>query len=174
MEPGRGALRPWRHRDLVSGLICIALGAGALREASSYGIGSLAQLGPGFYPAVLGGLMALVGLLMTVAALTGAPADDADPILEAGIAQRRPDWRGWSCIIAGVVLFILFAWLGGLAPAIFACVFVAALGDRTASLRGSLLLALAMTLCGTVLFGYFLGINMPLWQWPLSQWSGLP
>jgi hypothetical protein len=44
-----------------------------------------------------------------------------------------------------------------------------ALGDRTTSLRGSLVLVLCMTLFGTVLFGYLLRIAMPLWQWP---WAG--
>jgi hypothetical protein len=66
-------------------------------------------------------------------------------------------------------MFIVFAWLMGLAPAIFACVFVGALGDRTATLRGCLILATVMAVAGTVLFGYLLGINMPLWQWPFAS-----
>jgi hypothetical protein len=167
MAPGHDAAPSGRHRNLLSGVICTAAGAGALLEAKRYGIGSLDQLGPGFYPAVLGGLLAVVGLLIT---LTRSPEEaETDPILDAGGDLRGPDWRGWFCIIAAVALFIMFAWLGGLAPAIFACVFIAALGDRTASLKGSLLVALVMTICGTVLFGYFLGINMPLWQWPFSR-----
>jgi len=96
--------------------------------------------------------------------------DDAELLLAGGLEPAGgPDWRGWLCIIAGGALFIVFAWLTGLAPAIFACVFVAALGDRTASLRGSLVLALGMTVFGTVLFGYLLRISMPLWHWP---WAG--
>jgi hypothetical protein len=165
---------------LLSGIICIVVGLGAVLEASRYTIGSLSHMGPGFYPAVLGALLALVGVMITGAALAFAPApDDADPLL-AGIPALAgglqppggpdlaggPDWRGWFCIIAGGVLFIVFASLTGLASAIFACVFVAALGDRTTSLRGSLVLALCMTLFGTVLFGYLLRIAMPLWQWP--------
>jgi hypothetical protein len=165
---------PGRRRDALSGIICIVVGLGAVLEASRYTIGSLSRMGPGFYPAVLGALLALVGVMITGAALAFAPApDDADPLLAGvpGLAgglepASRPDWRGWFCIIAGGVLFIVFASLTGLASAIFACVFVAALGDRTASLRGSLVLALCMTLFGTVLFGYLLRIAMPLWQWP--------
>ncbi len=156
---------PSRRRDLLCGLICIVAGLGAIAEASSYTIGTLAKLGPGFYPAVLGALLALTGIMIAGAALAFAPAaEEADPLL-AG----PPDWRGGACIVAGAALFIVAAWLGGLAPAIFFCVFIAALGDRTATLRGSFALALGITVFGTVLFGYLLKISMPLWQWP---WAG--
>ena len=151
-----------RNRDLVSGVICLAGGGGVLLEAHNDTIGSLSSLGPGFYPAVLGALLTLVGLLIVGTALTASPTrDDAgtEPI-------GGPDWRGCGCIVGGVVAFIVVAWLSGLAPAIFACVFIGALGDRTTSLKGSLTLAVAMSVAGTVLFGYLLGINMPLWQWP--------
>jgi len=151
-----------RQRDLVCGALCIAGGGGVLLEARKDTIGLLASPGAGFYPAVLGVLLTLVGLLIVGTGLTTTPTtDDAGTEVAGG-----PDWRGCACIVAGVVAFIVFAWLTGLAPAIFASVFVAALGDRTASLRGSLVLALAMSVAGTALFGYLLGINMPLWQWP--------
>ena len=150
-----------RGRDILSGAICFAFGAGAVMQARSYAIGTLDQLGPGFYPAILGVLLAAVGVAIAAAALLGSgePAEDSN---ESG---GPPDWRGWSCIAGGVALFIALAWLAGLAPAIFGCALLAALGDRTATFRGSLVLALAMAIAGTVLFGVLLGINMPVWQW---------
>jgi len=151
-----------RQRDLISGMLCLAGGAGALLEGGKDTIGSLASPGPGFYPAILGALLALVGLLIVSMALPASHATNDDGIEPAG----APDWRGCACIVGGVMAFIVVAWLGGLTPAIFACVFVGALGDRTASVRGSLILALGMSVAGTVLFGYLLGMNMPLWQWP--------
>jgi hypothetical protein len=150
-----------RRRDILAGLLCLGAGIGALAEARGYSIGSPTQVGPGFYPAILGGLLALVGLLITVSAFVGATSAEAGEAL-----PERPDWRGWACIIAGVLVFIGLAWTSGLAPAIFGTVFISALGDRSATLRGSLLLALGMAITGTVLFGYLLGINMPLWQVP--------
>jgi hypothetical protein len=151
-----------RQRDLVSGMLCTVGGGLVLLEARKDTIGSLASLGPGFYPAVLGALLTLVGLLIVGTTLTALPAtDDGGTEFVGG-----PDWRGCACIVGGVLAFIVVAGITGLAPAIFACVFVSALGDRTATLRGSLILALVMSVAGTVLFGYLLGINMPLWQWP--------
>jgi hypothetical protein len=162
MAAGHIAMLSPRQRDLVSGMLCLVGGGLVLLEARKDTIGSLASLGPGFYPAVLGVLLALVGVLIVATALTASSTtEDPDTELIGG-----PDWRGCACIVAAVVAFITVAWLAGLAPAIFACAFVGALGDRSASWRGSLVLALAMSIAGTVLFGYLLGINMPLWQWP--------
>jgi hypothetical protein len=167
--------RPGNRRDLFSGIVCILAGLGIVEEALGYGIGSLSEPGPGLYPAALGAVLAVVGVMIAGVALAMVPqAEDPDPVMDGVPGAyspdvRGPDWRGWSCIIGGVVLFILFATLAGLAPAIFACVFTAALGDRTASLKGSLILALLATVGGTVLFGYFLGINMQLWHWPVLK-----
>ena len=122
------------------------LGAGAVLEASRYSIGTLKHLGPGFYPALLGTALAVVGAIIAGAALAKPTVEEeADPLLEGSTDQRGPDWRGWGCIIGGVVLFILLAWATGLASAIFACVFVSARGDRSATLKGSFILALVMT-----------------------------
>jgi hypothetical protein len=156
-----------RHRELLAGAICMALGMGAVLEATRYSIGSLKQLGPGFYPAILGAALTFVGALIAISALImKEKADEADSLLD-GVAGG-PDWRGWGCIIGGVALFIVCAWASGLAPAIFACVFVSACGDRSGSLKANLILALVVTVCGTIGFGYLLAINMPLWQWPFS------
>jgi MFS family permease len=150
------------YRDLLAGGVCLAAGIGVLEEAWEYTIGSLTQVGPGFYPAILGALLVVVGILIAGAALTtAAPADEHD-----ALNVDRSDVRGWFCIIAGVLLFMLFAWLTGLAAAIFVSVFVAALGDRTATFRSSLVLALVMSVAGSVIFGYLLHIAMPIWQWP--------
>ena len=52
-------------------------------------------------------------------------------------------------------------------PATFACVFVPALGDRTATLKGSALLAAGVTFFGVLLFSYVLQIPFPMFRWGL-------
>lgn len=159
----RGGLSP-RGRDLVSGALCIAGGIGVLIEARRLGVGSLDHLGAGFYPAALGGLLLAVGLLVAGTALVMAQQPDDTP----HDAILAPDWRGGACIIGAVAAFVLFADLMGLAPAVFFCAFIGALGDRSGTVRGSLILAVGMAIACTVLFGYLLGVNMPLWQWPFA------
>ncbi len=46
-------------------------------------------------------------------------------------------------------------------PAVFACVFVCALGDNTATYKSSAILAAGVTVFGVVLFHYLLSIPFP-------------
>ncbi len=93
-------------------------------------------------------------------AVTPEANDDHD-----ASAFGRPDWRGWSCIILGIVAFILLGEPFGLGPATFACVFIAALGDRGATLRGSAILAASATVVAAVVFTWALKFQLPLWRW---------
>jgi hypothetical protein len=54
---------------------------------------------------------------------------------------------------------------GGLLPATFATVFIAAMGDRKNRTWEALLLAAAMTLVCLVVFWWLLRVQLPLFQW---------
>ena len=51
---------------------------------------------------------------------------------------------------------------GGLIAGRFACVFVSALGDRTATWKSALVLAAIVTVFGVTLFSYLLQVPMPV------------
>lgn len=147
-------MRLSQQRDYYAGALVMLLGAGAAVIGSHYEIGSLRRMGPGFFPTALGILLALIGVVIAGTASL-APANDAEH-------APRPDWRGWFCIVAGAGLFIGLAASAGLVPATLACVFVAALGDRNNRWIEALLLAIGITIFGTVLFYYVLRIQIPL------------
>jgi putative tricarboxylic transport membrane protein len=149
------------RRDFYAGGLMVLLGIGTFLQAQSYKLGTLTHMGPGFFPSILGALLIFVGMLIT----GSAAASDAD---DGPIMPPHPEWRGWGCIIAGPLLFILCGYYGGLMPATFACVFVSSLGDRTATLRGSLILATGITVFGALLFSYILKVPFPLFRWVLS------
>ena len=144
------------QRDLVAGCLLIVLGGGVAAEASRYTVGTLARMGPGYFPLILGSVLALTGALIVVN--RGAGTDEQ---------ERSPpyDLRASICVVGTVLAFALLAAHAGFAPATFACVFIAALGDRSASLRNSVLLAAATTVAGMLLFAYALGIPIPIWRW---------
>ena len=60
------------------------------------------------------------------------------------------------------MLFIIFGSYGGMAPATFACVFVSALGDRTATWKSAFVLASCVTVFGVALFSYLLQVPIPI------------
>lgn len=123
---------------------------------SGYKFGSLARMGPGFMPVVLGIVLAFVGILIAATAFLSSEADDSK------FLPDHPQWFGWLCILAGPVLFIVVGYYGGMIPAIFACVFVSALGDKTATYKSSFVLACSVTVFGVLLFHYLLNIPFPL------------
>ncbi len=143
-------------RDYYAGALMLVLGVGAAVTGSGYKFGSLARMGPGFMPVVLGVVLALLGLLIAGTALLSSEAGDKK------FLPDHPQWFGWLCIIGGPILFIILGQYGGMIPAVFACVFVCALGDNTATVKSSAILAAGITVFGVVLFHYLLNIPFPL------------
>jgi putative tricarboxylic transport membrane protein len=143
-------------RDYYAGGLMLLLGVGAAVTGTGYKFGSLARMGPGFMPVVLGVVLALIGLLIAGTALASSERDDSK------FLPDHPQWFGWLCIIGGPILFIILGEYGGMIPAVFACVFVCALGDKTATYKSSAILAAGVTVFGVLLFHYMLSIPFPL------------
>jgi len=150
------------RRDYYAGGLIILFGLVAALNGPSYRLGTLMHMGPGFMPTVLGVILICLGVTIAGAAVAGS--DDADE----RVLPENPQWFGWLCILAGPFLFIVFGNMGGMAPATFACVFVSALGDRSATWKSALVLAGLVTVFGVALFHYLLQIPMPVLEWGLS------
>ena len=143
-------------RDYYAGALMLVLGVGAAVTGTGYKFGTLARMGPGFMPVMLGIVLAFLGLLIAGTALGSSEPDDAK------FMPPNPQWFGWLCIIAGPIAFIVLGQFAGMIPAVFACVFVCALGDKTATYKSSLVLAAGVTFFGVLLFHYLLNIPFPL------------
>jgi uncharacterized membrane protein YhdT len=145
-------------RDYYAGGLMVVLGTGAAVIGTGYKFGTLARMGPGFMPVVLGIALAFMGVLIAGAALTSSEPDNSK------FMPENPQWFGWACIVAGPVLFIVLGNYAGMVPAIFACVFVCALGDKRATYKSSAILAAGMTVFGVALFHYLLAVPFPLFH----------
>jgi hypothetical protein len=149
-----------QKRDYYAGGLMSLIGIGVILEARHYNLGTLFHMGPGFFPIILGVTLTLIGILIAAVAVA-ATEGEASELFHF----PNPQWRAWSCIIAGPVLFIPFGIYAGLVPATFVCVFVSALGDKDSTLKGSLILAAGVTVFGALLFSYVLQVSMPMWRW---------
>jgi energy-converting hydrogenase Eha subunit E len=148
-----------RKRDFYAGGLMILFGLVMTIKGPSYQLGTLMHMGPGFLPTVLGVVLIFLGILIAIAAVAQTEPD------EEGILPDHPEWWGWACILASPLMFILFGAYFGMAPATFACVFVAAMGDREATLKSSFILSAIITIFGVGLFSYILQVPMPVMQW---------
>ena len=153
-------------KDHVGGALLVASGLAVVVAGAGYGMGTLRQMGSGFFPVVLGVLLALVGvaLLATAGRASGGLPTEA-PTETSHLAGPVVQWRGWGCIVGGVLAFVVLGGHGGLVPASFAAVFIAALGDRKNTWRSAAALAALMTLLGVVVFHYGLHMLLPLFSW---------
>jgi heme A synthase len=140
----------------------VLLGLGIALKGTTYRAGTLMHMGPGFMPTALGVLLVLLGI--AIAAATLSPSQDGHGDGEH-ILPEHPQWWAWFCILMSPVFFIFFGRYFGMIPAIFSCVFIAALGDKGATWRGTFVLASVVTVFGVGLFSYFLQVPMPILTW---------
>ncbi|CAM5197019.1 hypothetical protein CDEF62S_03021 [Castellaniella defragrans] len=144
------------NKDYYGGALMIFIGLGTLSEGLSYQVGTLARIRSGFFPAIVGALFVIVGVLIAIGGLSRHTGDEPD---------QRPEWRGWFCILGGIVAFIVLGTYTGLLPASFAVVFISAMGDRNNTIKGALVLSLAMCVIAVVVFWWLLQLQFPLLQW---------
>lgn len=161
MRPSTSPISNLVHRrDFYAGGLMILLGLGIALKGATYRTGTLMHMGPGFLPTALGIILILIGIAIGAGAL--APSE---PGHDESILPPSPQWWAWSCILLSPVAFILFGRLFGMAPATFACVFIAALGDRGATWKSTIILSTVVTVFGVSLFSYFLQVPMPIFTW---------
>ncbi|WP_112314444.1 tripartite tricarboxylate transporter TctB family protein [Rhodovulum viride] len=143
------------HRDwpdILGGLALAAIGAAAAGWAlAQYDIGTLRRMGPGFFPAVLGGLLTVLGLVVALPAL-----------------RRRSDAPGIEplaalAVLAAILVFGLGLFRIGLVAATAAAVLVASLPAPRPGWGWRLALAAAIALLTVLVFGFGLRMSLPLW-----------
>jgi len=143
-------------RDVYAAGLMMLIGIGTVTGSLEHDVNTLARIGPGFFPLLLGTALIGVSALMLAAA---AGAAEAEP------ARRAPSLRAWLCVTAAVVAFIVIGRYGGLVPASFVVVLLAALGDESNSLKEALALAVGLTVLAVAIFHYGLQMQFPLFRW---------
>jgi hypothetical protein len=145
-------------RDYYSGALLLLVGLCAVAQGITYNVGSLTQMGPGFFPVALGVILALLGI-----AIAGTARRASSTATET---EKLPaEWRGWICILLSIVAFVVLGKYGGLLPATFAIVFISALGDRQNTIRSALAFALSTSAVCVVIFWWALQLRFPLFTW---------
>lgn len=143
------------RQDLIGGVLSIAFGGFVLDGALSYPMGSALRMGPGFFPAVLAGLIIILGVALTLHAFKARIARLQVPI------KLRP----LATITAAVTVFALTLERFGLAPATIALVVIGSLAaPRWQPVRATVL-ALVMTVAVYVIFIAILQMPFALLKW---------
>lgn len=144
------------ERDFGIGVLYLTLGAGGLLIAQNYAFGTPRQMGPGFFPSIISGLLIAFGAVALVRGL-----------VVQGPPLSRWNVKGMALITGSVVAFgITLAPLGLPLAIIISTLIAAAASERFRfdwrALAGLVLLA---AVC-SVVFVRLLGVPMPL----LGSW----
>lgn len=151
------------QKDFFSGLMYLVVGAGFAWGATDYSIGTGARMGPGYFPLILGIMLAILGAVITFNALV-IETEDGDKI-------GRWAWKPLFFVITANLVFGVM--LGGLPsiklPAmgmiagIYALTFIASLAGEEFKLRDVAILATVLSVMSYLAFIVLLKLQFPAW-----------
>ena len=151
------------QKDFFSGLMFMTVGVAFAWGASDYTIGNGARMGPGYFPLVLGVLLALLGAIITFKALVVETVD--------GEKIGSIAWKPLFFIIAANLVF--GACLGGLPSiglppmglivGIFALTFIASNAGEEFKFKEVTILAIILAVMSYAAFILLLKLQFPVW-----------
>ena len=144
-------------KDFWAGLMFIAVGLFFLIGARNYELGSAARMGPAYFPTMVGGGLAVIGVVVFFQSL----------VVKGGKVAAFPI----RLILLMTVALLLFGYLLkplGLVAALTLLVVVSAFAGHEFKLKEVLVLAFALIVLSVLVFVKGLGQPFPLWPAFLS------
>lgn len=142
-------------KDLAAGAVFAAIGLAFMAGALTLDIGSAFKMGPGYFPLVLSGLLALLGFIV-MAKSVNMPPETIGTV----------PWRGLVLILAAPVIFGMTVRGLGLLIALPLAIVSAAAASRRTGLVAAIALVAGLSVFCVLVFSYGLGLPLPL----LGRW----
>lgn len=142
-----------KDKDILTGILFIGIGGAFALGAADYGMGTARRMGPGYFPVMLGLLLAAVGLALAARSVVRRRRDIIDRLYLRPVVSLSASILSFAALINTV----------GLLAACMACALVAGLATSEARYKESILVAIAMTAFSAIVFPGVLGLPMRLW-----------
>jgi putative tricarboxylic transport membrane protein len=140
------------QKDFWCGAVFVAIGIAFMVIARDYRFGTAARMGPGFFPTLLGGLLAGLGLLLSIPGL-----------VRDGDAFPKLHMRALLTILFGIVVFALLMQPLGFVLAAVILILICGFADPDLRLIESAGLAVLLTAFCVGIFVLLLGLPLSLW-----------
>ncbi len=151
------------QKNFFSGLMFVVVGAGFAAGATQYSLGSGAKMGPGYFPLVLGVLLAIIGIAVTFTSLV-VETEDGDKVCKFA-------WKPLFFIIAANLVF--GASIGGLPliglkplgliVGIYLLTYIASHAGEEHNFKEVAVLATILAALSYVAFIVLLKLQFPVW-----------
>lgn len=151
------------QKDFFSGLMFMGVGIAFAWGATRYNIGTGARMGPGYFPLLLGVLMAILGGIITFKAM----------VVETEDGEKVGSWA-WKPLCFIILANLLFGLMMGGLPSlkipamgmiagIYALTIVASLAGEEFKLKEVLVLATVLAIMSYLAFIVLLKLQFPVW-----------
>ena len=151
------------QKDFFSGLMFMGVGIAFAWGATTYTVGTGARMGPGYFPLMLGILLAIIGAVMAFKAT----------VVETVDGDKIGKWAWKPLVFILLANFTFGVLLGGLPSigvpamgliiAIYALTIIAGMAGDQFSLKSSILLATALAIGSYVAFIWALKLQIQVW-----------
>ena len=142
------------RRDFWSGIMFAALGIALVIFSQEYQMGTPARMGPGFFPTMLGALLALLGLAVVWRSMA---IDSEETRLE------RIGWRELIRILSAILLFALALPYLGMVVSIVLLVGVGASASHEFHWKETLASTVVLLALSWLVFVRGLELQFPVW-----------
>jgi hypothetical protein len=136
--------------DFAAGLLFMAVGLYYGKMSLNLAIGSALQMGPGYFPVVLCGLLVCLGVAILIKSFFD-PEDD--------VFGKVP-WRALLMLPLAIVTFGAVVTRLGLFPTVFVTALIASMSSSQIPLKIACAISLMLAVFCTLIFSY--GINLPI------------
>jgi len=146
-----------KNKDLLAGLMFIAIGAIFWSGASNYQMGTAARMGPGWFPSVLGAIMTCLGVLIAGIGLKN----------QAAWAKTGIGWT-WKPVIILTVAVVLFGFALptlGMVVAIILLTVLSGVAAHDREYKSLAMITVIMCIFCAAVFVWGLKLQMKLFPW---------
>ena len=153
-------MRIRNQRDFWSGVMFLALGVLFVIFSQAYQLGTPARMGPGFFPAMLGALMALLGLGIGWRALSRS----------SGKTELEPvGWRELFLVLVSVAVFSATLPYLGMVVSVSLLIAIAALASHEFSWKETAISIVVLLVMSDLVFVKGLELQFPVWPTFLTR-----
>ncbi|AWS46947.1 tripartite tricarboxylate transporter TctB family protein [Streptosporangium sp. 'caverna'] len=145
--------------DVLAGGIFVLIGGAFVVGSLGYELGTPLRMGPGAFPALVGGAVIALGLAIVIKGLIAGEVVSFGPI----------PWRAVTVIVLAVLFFGFTVEGFGFVPTSAVTALLTTLASSRVRPLTAVAVAAGLTVAGTLIFVFGLQLRIPLW----GPWLGL-
>ncbi|HYF57391.1 MAG TPA: tripartite tricarboxylate transporter TctB family protein [Burkholderiaceae bacterium] len=145
-------MRIRNHRDFWAGVLFICTGLLFVVLSRQYTLGSAAKMGPGYFPTILGGLMAALGLMVLLPSLARSTPE---------LRVARFDLKAIGLVLLAVAVYAWTLPKLGFIVSLFLLIFIASLASHEFRLKTTLVSSVVLLIFSYLVFVKGLELQFP-------------